>query len=1814
MADGTASHRSMPTPTSKVCHEEKSFMNAQPATRQNESEKRQAKRVLNGHVDGFLEWRLRGWAFEATSPQRKVEVFFFIDGQAAGGCIANAFRPDLKELGYGDGAHGFSFEIPLYFMDGNAHRVDAIDLVTRLPLPNSPQTVELPSLSTNGAACFVSERHIGGWLTGACNDDRTRIVQLLEDGSVVTEAAAELPSPVGPTGAYRLELPEEYLDGTAHNFVIRLKDTGSVVAHFACVTPCLGATRARRAFFEEADWAKDLPGRLLKGTDGLPASISAEAQARGEMEGRLQGLPEDEVEERYRLIVEIAGSLRRDGQIDEAANRYRAAIALDGEKAEAHVALARMLAFSGRESESDEVVAQVQQILSEDAEVIALQRQLAARRRAKKADMIAFYLPQFHITPENNEWWGRGFTEWTNVGKARPLFDGHLQPRRPTALGYYDLRLAEAANAQFEMARNYGIAAFCYYYYWFDGRMVLDRPLQDLLEGRTGPFPFCICWANEDWTRSWDGLSGEVLLAQNHSPESDRRFMEELIPVLQHPEYYRYEGKPLVLIYRINKLAEPKETVEEWRQMCRDAGLGEIYLCAVQSFGLDDPREFGCDAAVEFPPHCSHWKYPQLSFHSEVADLPNLVDGFSGNVYDYQSFAKAAVDRPAEAYPLHRACFLAWDNTARRDKSAHVFHHYSVEAYRRWLATVAAQDAEEHENGLVFINAWNEWAEGATLEPDNFFGFENLEATRNVQRMIPYVASRTYWVKGEPQFPADRLELDHRVILVGHDAHLNGAQINLLNMARCFKRELGVKVVIVLLDGGPLLPKYEQLGRTVVLGKEEGWERALVDLAEHYAKLGTQKAICNTAVTGDAVAILREAGYKVVSLVHELPSVIETYRLQPQCWRIADRSDYIVFASRIVRDHFTERFWPSSSKTVVAPQGIVRNPHHSRREQMRAEIRAECEFPEDALIVMGCGFGDTRKGIDLFVQMAAEVRRLSTEQPVRFIWVGDLEGGIGPYVRADIRRLGLEDELVITGYTEEPSRFYIAADVFALTSREDPFPSVVMEAFEAGVPVVAFDGGGGYVDIVDARTGGLVPYLDVGAMARKVHALLSNKNALNEIGRHCHEFCRENFSYGPYLRKLLALLDGVPPEDVVRGILKHRAWLGDAPTPRISVIVPNFNYGRHLELRLRTILDQTLAPYEIIVLDDASTDYSLSVIEAVAQTAKIPIRLVRNEENTGNPFVQWARGLEMARGDLVWIAEADDYCEPVLLERLARELTDEKVVMAWCDSVVVDDEGTSHGFQYKTYHASLHDDRWHNSFTTSGKLLNEEILLHNNVVPNASAVLFRRTAVPPDLEIQQYKFSGDWWFWIELAETGDVTYVAAPLNYHRRHSQSVMGGVLGKGDRLLSETMSFFQRLIRRRPSRISDGVAANILDRLDNLYRGCPDLVGTAGAIYEHPHLGTQYRELIAELNSFKAAARVSQRQAAVLLVSADALENKAAAAKLLETLRRTHELHLVLLGGEEDAEFAAIETPGQYESVTWILPDTGRHRGLVRADLVKVGECTSKRVAEGDLAREVHSILMEQPPQSLYASGFLALGVVAEIGPIGGVSWQIVAGPEFDRLLGNPPPSSCTLPELRRAMGSASALLHLEGKVPQAAGQLARDQKVVMKPFQWAQMRVQAKRPDQPVRLVGIAPSAPLETWRDVATVLASQQPPGRLVLRLLAWGQYLEQMRQEFEGEALLEVVAIYDLNADFASLGEVAIDVAEDRLHNTGRTWPLFVRAGMKTVARVCGTLKEEYQIRGADSVVEVQYIHEIADAAQMCIGKSEEGDRYCTLLI
>ena len=219
--------------------------------------------------------------------------------------------------------------------------------------------------------------------------------------------------------------------------------------------------------------------------------------------------------------------------------------------------------------------------------------------------LIAFYLPQFHPIPENEQWWGPGFTEWTNVTRARPQFKGHQQPHLPADLGFYDLRLPDTRRAQADLAREYGITGFCYYHYWFTGRRLLERPFNEVLASGEPDLPFCLCWANEHWTRTWDGFERNVLMDQGYSVEDDLMHIRWLCNAFRDPRYIRVEGRPLFLIYRAGNLPNSVRTTSIWREEAIRQSVGEPFLCRVESFPMDkgvDPHATGFDAAVEFVP------------------------------------------------------------------------------------------------------------------------------------------------------------------------------------------------------------------------------------------------------------------------------------------------------------------------------------------------------------------------------------------------------------------------------------------------------------------------------------------------------------------------------------------------------------------------------------------------------------------------------------------------------------------------------------------------------------------------------------------------------------------------------------------------------------------------------------------------------------------------------------------------------------------------------------------------------------------------------------------------------------------------------------------------------------------------------------------------------------------------------------------------------------------------------------------------------------------------------------------------------------
>lgn len=352
------------------------------------------------------------------------------------------------------------------------------------------------------------------------------------------------------------------------------------------------------------------------------------------------------------------------------------------------------------------------------------------RMQPSDADVkaVALYLPQFHRTPENDAFWGAGFTEWTNVARARPRWPDHYQPHLPGELGFYDLRVPETRQEQADLAREHGIYGFAYYHYWFNGRRLLWRPFDDVLRSGEPDFPFCLVWANENWTRRWDGHEKDILLAQTYSLADDLAHIRHLLPVLADPRCIRVQGRPLFVVYRADHLPDPARSADIWRQEALRQGVGEIYLAFVESFTAGrDPAAVGFDAAIEFAPD---WRLLPLARQAVAPALTGASPG--DDLMDYASMAAGMLAKPWPAYRWFRGVFPTWDNSPRRANGATIFLDATPERYEAWLAQAARQTLARNPVGerLLFLMAWNEWGEGNHLEPDARHGRAWLEATR----------------------------------------------------------------------------------------------------------------------------------------------------------------------------------------------------------------------------------------------------------------------------------------------------------------------------------------------------------------------------------------------------------------------------------------------------------------------------------------------------------------------------------------------------------------------------------------------------------------------------------------------------------------------------------------------------------------------------------------------------------------------------------------------------------------------------------------------------------------------------------------------------------------------------------------------------------------------------------------------------------------------------------------------------------------------------------------------------------------------------
>ncbi len=361
----------------------------------------------------------------------------------------------------------------------------------------------------------------------------------------------------------------------------------------------------------------------------------------------------------------------------------------------------------------------------------------------RRARLIAFYLPQFYPIPENDRWWGPGFTEWTSVAGARPLFHGHRQPRIPADLGFYDLRLPETRIAQADLARHHGIEGFCYWHYWFGGKRLLDRPFEEVLRSGEPDFPFCLGWANQAWTDTWLG-TGRVLQEQRHSPEDDIAHARWLLDAFADQRYLRIGGRPLFLVYRPSDLPEPRRTADTIRGEATRAGLPEPLVLGIDAHAFGhDFRADGFDGTVGFEPSLGLLPHnrapttltrPWRKLARTGRNLRLGVWSTTAKAHSYRrQLQRVQRERDRLTHPYFPTIFVGWDNTPRRGRGAFVLLDDDVRFFEEKLAElVDAVEAAPLDERVIFVNAWNEWAEGNYLEPDLDNGMSRLEAVRRV--------------------------------------------------------------------------------------------------------------------------------------------------------------------------------------------------------------------------------------------------------------------------------------------------------------------------------------------------------------------------------------------------------------------------------------------------------------------------------------------------------------------------------------------------------------------------------------------------------------------------------------------------------------------------------------------------------------------------------------------------------------------------------------------------------------------------------------------------------------------------------------------------------------------------------------------------------------------------------------------------------------------------------------------------------------------------------------------------------------------------
>lgn len=611
------------------------------------------------------------------------------------------------------------------------------------------------------------------------------------------------------------------------------------------------------------------------------------------------------------------------------------------------------------------------------------------------------------------------------------------------------------------------------------------------------------------------------------------------------------------------------------------------------------------------------------------------------------------------------------------------------------------------------------------------------------------------------------------IVIVTHALNETGAPLLAFNIAKSFKQKK-YEVFVLSLSDGYLEEKFNEENIKLIslhqspLSKELHNPKLFEDIVIRLKNKGYTNVLTNTIISGITAPLFKKYGFNIISLIHEMKMSIELYDMKQGGRDINLYSDKIIFPDKIVYEDFFKVFNENNKKSIICPQGLYKLKEDIVPDYEK--VYKKYDIPKNSKIILGSGTADFRKGIDLFLLAAQKLISLEENEEYHFIWAGKIYNEeLEEWYKLQFEKGNIKDRFHNIEFIKDKKEYQnlvTCSDAFWLTSREDPYPSVMIEAIEYNTPVVAFKNCGGANSLLADGRGILVDNFDINEMALETKKLIDSKEITTKMLTASQKFVKEKLVFNDYINSLEKFFSEISE-------FEKKSKKAD-----VSVIVPNYNYEEFLPVRLKSIINQTIKPKEIIFLDDVSKDNSVEVARKILEQAKkehgIDYKIIKNETNNGC-FRQWLKGIDLAKYPYVWIAEADDYAENNFIETLIPYFKDEKVNLAYVKSNVIDENCKVIDYDYNSYIKDLAEDKWENSFVENGKEQVKKYFSRKNIIPNASSVIIRKSATEGLADVlSKFNIIGDWLAYIYIISSGKVAYSSNCLNGHRRHSKSII--------------------------------------------------------------------------------------------------------------------------------------------------------------------------------------------------------------------------------------------------------------------------------------------------------------------------------------------------------------------------------------------------------------------------------------------------------